>query len=71
MQEFRQTIRDQTFSHCRKDTCSKLWNLDSIENFDHIEQPRLPTILYFQDLDYNSKIFSFEFKSRINDKLKF
>jgi hypothetical protein len=27
--------------------------------------------LYFQDLDYNSKIFSFEFKSRINDKLKF
>ena len=56
MQEFRQTIRDQTFSYCSKDTCGKIWNLDSIENFDHIEQPKLPTILYFQDLDYSCNL---------------
>ena len=56
MQEFKQTIRDQTFSYCSKDHCGKLWNLDSIENFDHIEQPKLPTTLYFQDLDYSCNL---------------
>lgn len=56
MEEFRQTIQNQTFSHCVKNNCGKIWNLDLIENFDHIQQPKLPTIIYLQDLDYSCNL---------------
>ena len=56
MQEFRNSIIDQTFKFCRKDACGKLWNLDQVANFDNIEKPRLPTTIFFQDLDYSCNL---------------
>ena len=56
MQEFRQTIYDQSFKFCRKDSCGKLWNLDQVENFDYVKTPRLPTTIYFQNLDLSCNL---------------
>jgi MoaA/NifB/PqqE/SkfB family radical SAM enzyme len=56
MQEFRETIYDQSFRFCRKDACSKLWNLDQVENFDHVKISKLPTTIFFQDLDYSCNL---------------
>ena len=56
MQEFRQTIYDQTFKFCRKDACGKLWNLDQVKNFDNVETLRLPTTIFFQNLDYSCNL---------------
>lgn len=56
MQEFRNSIIDQSFRFCRKEACGKLWNLDLIENFNNIQIPRLPTTIFFQDLDYSCNL---------------
>ena len=56
MQEFRQTIYDQSFKFCRKDACGKLWHLDQVENFDHVQILRLPTTIFFQDLDLSCNL---------------
>ena len=51
MQEFKDSIYDQSFRYCT-DRCSKLHNLDKIENFNDIDRnPVLPTIIYLQDID--------------------
>jgi hypothetical protein len=43
---FRSSIVDQTFRYCRKDECSKLWNLDQVESLDQVAKPkRLPTTM--------------------------
>jgi radical SAM protein with 4Fe4S-binding SPASM domain len=41
MQEFRETIYDQSFKFCKKNTCGKLWNLDQVENFDHVKTSQM------------------------------
>jgi radical SAM protein with 4Fe4S-binding SPASM domain len=56
MQEFRETIYDQSFKFCRKDACGKLWNLDQVKNFDHVKTPKLPTTIFFQNLDYSCNL---------------
>jgi sulfatase maturation enzyme AslB (radical SAM superfamily) len=57
MTDFRQTIIDQSFKYCRQDTCGKIWNLDQVENFDHVVQyPGLPTTIYLQSLDNNCNL---------------
>lgn len=53
---FRQSILNQTFKYCSKDACGKLWNLDEVENFNHVNPPRLPTTIFFQDLDYSCNL---------------
>ena len=45
VQEFRDTIFTQTFQYCNTHTCGKIWNLESIPNFDGIDKhPTLPTL---------------------------
>jgi radical SAM protein with 4Fe4S-binding SPASM domain len=56
MQKFRETIYDQSFKFCKKNTCGKLWNLDQVENFDHVKIPKLPTTIFFQNLDYSCNL---------------
>lgn len=56
MTEFRKSIFDQTFVYCNKETCGKMWNLDHVPNFDDMEFPKLPTIVYLQDLDYSCNL---------------
>jgi MoaA/NifB/PqqE/SkfB family radical SAM enzyme len=44
VQEFRDTIFTQTFQYCNTHTCGKIWNLESVPNFDRIDKhPTLPT----------------------------
>ena len=57
MQDFRQSIFDQTFRYCQSNACGKMWNLDAVENFDQVANyPELPTTLYFQSLDNNCNL---------------
>jgi len=44
--DMRNSIIDQSFKYCRIDQCSKLHNLNTIDNFDSIElNPELPTTI--------------------------
>lgn len=44
VQEFRETILDQSYRHCDINVCGKIWNLPQIESFDVIKSyPSLPT----------------------------
>ena len=44
--KFRTSIVDQSFRYCRKDECSKLWNLDQVESLDQVAIPKyLPTTM--------------------------
>ena len=57
IEDFRNTIYDQSFKYCSKERCSKLWNLDTIDSFDHINRhPQLPTTVYLQDIDRNCNL---------------
>lgn len=56
MQEFRNSILDQSFKFCKKEFCGKLWNLDIVDTLKNIQVPQLPTTLYFQDLDYSCNL---------------
>ena len=51
----RESIIDQSFKYCRKDMCSKLWNLENIESFDTINRPALPIWLNIQ-IDRNCNL---------------
>lgn len=56
MQEFRQSIIDQSYRWCNPKTCSKLWNLDTVEHLDFLDQlPSLPTSIMLQ-LDKNCNL---------------
>jgi len=56
MQDFRSTIYDQSFKYCNPDSCWKVNNLDEIETFKDLDIPKLPTIVYLQDLDDNCNL---------------
>lgn len=56
MQHFRQTIIDQAYTYCSKGTCGKLWNLDQVDQLPTAIGPRLPSIVYLQDLDYSCNL---------------
>lgn len=56
MQDFRNTVYDQSFKYCNTHYCWKIHNLDKIESFENIDIPRLPTIIYLQDLDDNCNL---------------
>lgn len=57
MADFRSSIFDQSFRYCQPGACGKLWNLDQVENFDHVAKyPALPTTIYFQSLDKNCNL---------------
>lgn len=57
---FRQTIVDQSFKHCRKYQCPELWNLIDIDSFEEINlRPVLPTTVHLHiDANCNLKCSS-------------
>jgi len=74
--DFRETIYDQSFKYCDRNNCGKIWNLDEIETFDNIKIPRLPTVVYFQELDRTCNLQcpscrdTLEYHEEINQKTK-
>jgi hypothetical protein len=45
-QEFKHSILDQSYQFCDDSQCSKLYSLDTVDNFDFVpDLPRLPTTL--------------------------
>jgi len=54
-EKFRESIFDQSFKYCLKDQCSKLWNLEEIDNFNNINRPTLPIWLNIQ-IDRNCNL---------------
>ena len=56
MDDFRNTVYDQSFKYCNRESCWKIHNLDKVESLENIDIPELPTIIYFQNLDDNCNL---------------
>ena len=54
--EFRSTIIDQSFKHCREDVCVDFHRMEEVDNFDHVPiGPTLPTTIQLQ-IDHNCNL---------------
>ena len=52
IEEFRNSILDQSFRYCNTGTCGKVWQLDRVESLDVAQTYQtLPTKLMFQNID--------------------
>ena len=49
--ELVETFQDQSFSNCNRNLCPEVWNLKEAPVIPFEEHKRLPTVLFFQDLD--------------------
>ena len=70
MQDFRNTVYDQSFKYCNPNSCWKVNNLDEIETFKNLDIPKLPTIVYLQRIStiivtYNVLVVDFHYVTQI------
>ena len=64
--KFRESIINQSFSYCQKDECSKLWNLDIVDDIDNaIKWSKLPTKMNVQ-IDENCNLKCGSCRNEVN-----